>query len=229
MSISHRSRLGSPSTIHSAITFPIPPAPARPCAQNPHATKYPSTSVSPRQNSLSGVNPSGPLISFVTLISSIAGTRRRELLTISSNRSHSSSSVRPLKPGGICRAPDPVRAGTRARCRARTPHHQACPVLAEVDQQVRVAQRRQALSAAVTKRLRHQILVRHRDHRHADTRHATDLGAVHPARVHDQPRSMSPRSVRTPRTRPSSTSIPVTRAEVKIWHPPAARRRRARR
>ena len=105
MSMCHRSRLGSPSTIHSAITFPIPPAPARPWAQNPHATKNPSTSVSPRQNSLSGVNPSGPLISFVTLISSIAGTRFRELLTISSNRSHSSSSVRPLKSAGISSSP----------------------------------------------------------------------------------------------------------------------------
>ena len=35
-----------------------------------------ATSVSPRQNSLSGVKASGPLISLVTVISSIAGTRR---------------------------------------------------------------------------------------------------------------------------------------------------------
>ena len=40
--------------IHSAITSPIPPAPAKPCAQNPAATKNPRTSLSPRQNSLSG-------------------------------------------------------------------------------------------------------------------------------------------------------------------------------
>ena len=147
MSMSHRSRLGSPSAIHSAITFPIPPAPARPWAQNPHATKNPSTSVSPRQNSLSGVNPSGPLISLVTLISSIAGTRRRELLTISSNRSHSSSSVRPLKSGGISSSPSTPFGEERGRALVLVPaHHQAAGVLAEVDQQVRVAQRRQALS-----------------------------------------------------------------------------------
>jgi hypothetical protein len=29
---------GSPSTIHSAITLPMPPAPASPCAQKPAAT-----------------------------------------------------------------------------------------------------------------------------------------------------------------------------------------------
>src|SRR5438445_2042559 len=63
MSISHTSSDGSPSRIHSAICRPIPPAPARPCAQKPAATKNPPTSVSPRQNSLSGVNASGPLMS----------------------------------------------------------------------------------------------------------------------------------------------------------------------
>ncbi len=96
-----RSRLGSPSTIHSATTLPIPPAPARPWAQNPAQTKKPPTSVSPRQNSLSGVNASGPLISLVTVISSIAGTRRFEFSVISSKRSQSSSSSRPLKSCGI--------------------------------------------------------------------------------------------------------------------------------
>ncbi len=96
-----RSRDGSPSAIHSAITLPMPPAPASPWAQKPAATKRPPTSVSPRQNSLSGVKASGPLISLVTVISSIAGTRRFEFSTISSKRSQSSSSRRPLKSGGI--------------------------------------------------------------------------------------------------------------------------------
>ncbi len=96
-----RSSEGSPSAIHSAITLPMPPAPARPWAQNPAATKSPPTSVSPRQNSLSGVKASGPLISLVTVISSIAGTRRREFSTISVKRSQSSSSRRPLKSAGI--------------------------------------------------------------------------------------------------------------------------------
>ena len=101
MSISHTSSDGSPATIHSAITLPIPPAPASPWAQKPAATNRPRTSVSPRQNSLSGVNASGPLISRVTLTSSIAGTRLDELSAISSNRGQSSSSSRPLKSGGM--------------------------------------------------------------------------------------------------------------------------------
>ena len=96
-----RSICGSPLWIHSAITLPMPPAPASPCAQKPAATKNPRTSVSPRQNSLSGVNASGPLISRVTVSSSIAGTRRREFSVISSKRSQSSSSSRPLKSGGM--------------------------------------------------------------------------------------------------------------------------------
>ena len=114
-----RSRLGSPSAIHSAITFPIPPAPASPWAQKPAATKRPRTSVSPRQNSLSGVNASGPLISFVTLISSIAGTRRFEFSVISSKRSQSSSSRRPLKSGGM-RSKPPGPSGRKAGCECRS-------------------------------------------------------------------------------------------------------------
>ena len=113
-----RSSDGSPSTIHSAITLPIPPAPARPCAQNPAATKRPRTAVSPRQNSPSGVKASGPLISLVTLTSSIAGTRRREFSTISSKRSQSSSSRRPLKSGGIASRPPPPRSDHGAESRS---------------------------------------------------------------------------------------------------------------
>ena len=54
----------TPSTIHSATSCPIPPAPASPCAQNPAATQKPRTSDSPRMNSPSGVNASGPLMSL---------------------------------------------------------------------------------------------------------------------------------------------------------------------
>jgi hypothetical protein len=46
-------------------------------------------------------------MSFVTFTSSIAGTRLRELMTISSKRSQSSSSRRPLKSGGIWSSPRP--------------------------------------------------------------------------------------------------------------------------
>ena len=117
-SISQRSRLGSPSAIHSAITRPIPPAPASPWAQKPAATKKPRTSDSPRQNSLSGVNASGPLISFVILTSSITGTRRLEFSVISTKRSQSSSSRRPLKSGGIASrpaGPSGRKAGSESR------------------------------------------------------------------------------------------------------------------
>ena len=105
MSMCQRSSDGSPAAIHSAMTLPMPPAPASPWAQKPAATNRPPTSVSPRQNSLSGVNPSGPLTMRVTFTFSISGTRRRELATISSKRSQSSSSRRPLKSGGICSKP----------------------------------------------------------------------------------------------------------------------------
>ena len=96
----HRSRLGSPFTIHSATCQPMPPAPARPCAQNPAATQKPGTSDSPRMNSPSGVNASGPLNSFRTSAVSIAGTRSIEFVRISSNRSQSSGRSWASNPSG---------------------------------------------------------------------------------------------------------------------------------
>jgi hypothetical protein len=68
---------GVPSTIHSAITLPTPPAAARPCTQKPAATQQPATAVSPRMNSPSGVNASGPCTTFAMAASRSAGTRRR--------------------------------------------------------------------------------------------------------------------------------------------------------
>ena len=100
-SMCQTSRLGVPSTIHSATSFPIPPAPARPWAQKPAATQKPRTSVGPRMNSPSGVNASGPLISRTTSISSSAGTRRIAFSSSGSKRGQSSSSSLPLKSGGI--------------------------------------------------------------------------------------------------------------------------------
>jgi hypothetical protein len=94
------------------MTSPIPPAPAIPCAQNPAATKKPATSVSPRQNSLSGVNPSGPLIMDATPTSASAGTRTAAFSAISANRSQSGVSSLPLKSaGGTC----PGQAGADCR------------------------------------------------------------------------------------------------------------------
>ena len=105
MSISQTSSDGSPSAIHSAISLPIPPAPASPWAQKPAATKKPPTCDSPSRNSPSGVNASGPLISRVIVTSSITGTRLRALTVISSKRSQSSSSRRPLKSAGMASTP----------------------------------------------------------------------------------------------------------------------------
>ena len=95
-----RSRLGSPLTIHSAICQPMPPAPASPCAQKPAATQNPGTSDSPRMNSPSGVNASGPLNSLRTSACSIDGTRLIELVSSSSKRSQSSGSSCASKPSG---------------------------------------------------------------------------------------------------------------------------------
>ncbi len=71
-----------------------------PWAQNPAATKNPATSVGPRQNSLSGVNASGPLIAERTPVSPSTGTRIWAFSTISANRSQSGSSSLPLKSAG---------------------------------------------------------------------------------------------------------------------------------
>ncbi len=100
MSIFQVSKLGRPSTIHSASTRPTPPAPAIPWAQNPAATKKPATSLSPRMNSLSGVKASGPLRSWTMSASSTAGTRLQALAIRGAKRSQSSESRRLLKSSG---------------------------------------------------------------------------------------------------------------------------------
>ncbi len=83
ISMCHRSKLGSPSTIHSAITLPTPPAPEIPCAQNPQAAQKPFTSGdSPRINSPSGVNDSRPLTRLTNSTFRRVGTR----LTLPRNR-----------------------------------------------------------------------------------------------------------------------------------------------
>ena len=101
-------------------------------------------------------------------------------------------------------------------------HHEAGALLAEVDQQVGVAQRRQVLAGgALAERLRDEVLVRERDHRHAHAGQAADLGREHAAGVDDDLGLDRPHSVCTPRTRPSRTSIPVTRVCVKTCAPPS--------
>ena len=97
----HTSHSGRPSTIHSPITLPTPPAPASPCAHPPAATQKPGTSDSPSRKSASGVNASGPLKNIFTSTVSIAGTRRIAFSNSSCIRSQSSGSSFASKPSGM--------------------------------------------------------------------------------------------------------------------------------
>ena len=108
-----------------------------PWAQKPAATNSPRTSDSPRMNSLSGVKPSGPLMSRVIPASCMAGTRRTAPALISSKRGQSGASSLPLKSGGM---PSSDHGGRVALVAA---HHQAAHLRPEVDEVVRVAQLRQ--------------------------------------------------------------------------------------
>ena len=102
----HTSIGARPERIHSAITRPTPPAPAMPCAQNPAATKKPPTSgASPRMNSPSGVNASGPLIIVMTSARPIDGTRETACAIRSSNRSQSGARSLCVKSRGIPSSP----------------------------------------------------------------------------------------------------------------------------
>ena len=98
--------------IQSAIALPMPPAPAIPCAQKPAATKKPRTDDSPRMNSLSGVNASGPLINFITSPRSNGGTRAIAFCDSGSKRGQSSGSSRLLK--SMAMPESPQGAGLRS-------------------------------------------------------------------------------------------------------------------
>ena len=64
-------------------------------------------------------------------------------------------------------------------------HHEPAALLAEVDQVVGVAHRRDVRAVALAERLRDEVLVRHRHDRHAHAREPADLGREHAARVDD--------------------------------------------
>ncbi len=85
---------------------------------------------------------------------------------------------------------NPVELTVVKRPRSAAPlvaaHHQPRPLLAEVDQQIGVAQRREVLARGpLPERLRHEVLVRERDDRHADPGHPPEFGREHPAGVDD--------------------------------------------
>ena len=87
---------GWPSTIHSAITLPTPPAAASPCTQKPgRDPEAGDPAVSPRMNSPSGVNASGPFTTRAISASRSAGHPARAAAHDSSNRSRSGVEERP--------------------------------------------------------------------------------------------------------------------------------------
>ena len=90
-------------------------------------------------------------------------------------------------------------------------HDQAAALLAEVDQQVRVAQRREGLLAALAEGLRDEVLVGHRHDRYAHARHATDLRRVHAAGVDDHLGLDVARGRCAPAHAAALESMPVTR------------------
>ncbi len=76
--------------------------------------------------------------------------------------------------------------GPRQRLALVAAHDEAVDLLAVVDEQVRVAQRRQRRLAVLEHRLGHDVLVAHRHDRHAYADHARDLGGEHAAAVDDE-------------------------------------------
>ena len=74
----------------------------------------------------------------------------------------------------------------RARLSFVAPHHEPAAVLAEVDEQVGIAQRRERpCRVPVAEGLGDDVLVRHRDDRDAHARQPAELGGEHAARDHD--------------------------------------------
>ena len=98
--------------IHSAISLPMPPEPAMPCAQKPAATQKPATALSPRMNSPSGVKASGPLIKVTISASASSGTREIAASKSGAKRSQSGSSRRELK--SLAMPPRPQTDGLRS-------------------------------------------------------------------------------------------------------------------
>ena len=227
----HRSMPGSPSTIHSAITLPMPPAPAMPCAQKPAATKNPPTvglaeaELVVRRERLRPVDD----LPHARRRPS-PGTRTWELAVISSNRSQSSGSSRPLKSAGMA-SYDVGRRRSTARVPLVAAHDQAVDLLPEVDEQVGVAQGRQrpASRGRRGQRLGDDVLVRHRHDGMPHVDHPADLGGEHAAAVDDVSQSIVPgRCAPGSPGRASSVSIAEPGCAVRPARRPAARRPPAR-
>ena len=103
------------------------------------------------------------------------------------------------------------------------PHHQPSALLPEIDEQVRVAKRRQMESVpvypALAKRLGHEVLVGKRNHRHPHPSHPADLGRKHPAGVdHDLGLDIAPLGAHAA----DPTTVDVDGAHARVGEHPAA-------
>ena len=101
-------------------------------------------------------------------------------------------------------------------------HDQAFDLLPVVDEQVRVAQRRQRAGPGGEERLGDDVLVRHRHDRHPDADEAGDLGGEHAAAVdHHLALDVAAVGAHPRHPAPVSVVIAVTRVRCAILAPPA--------
>ena len=169
------------------MTFPIPPAPARPCAQNPAATKKPATSRFAQAELVVGRERLGAVDQLRDLR---VLHRRHADLRVLGDLLEAVGLVleKPAVEVGrdLVEAAGSVGKERRLRVVLVAAHDEPLAVLAVVDEKVGVAQGGEALARrALADRLRHHVLVGHRDHGNTHAGEAADLGRVHPARVHD--------------------------------------------
>ena len=181
-----RSSDGSPSTIHSAITLPTPPAPASPCAQNPAATNRPAHRRLAEAELAVGRERLRPVDQPRHLH---VLHRRHALARVDDDLLEAVPVV--LEQAAVEVGRDLVQAAAAVAQRPRrgvalvAAHHQPAALLAEVDQQVGIAHRRQGLVTALAEGLRDEVLVRERDHGDAHAGEPADLRREHAARVDD--------------------------------------------
>ncbi len=177
---------GSPSTIHSAISLADAAGPGdavrAESGGDEEARRPPSRRGRTR---CPGVNASGPLIIWRT--PDLAHDRHaalrvgRDLL-----EARPVLGQQPAVEVGGHRVVAARRRRPRRGVALVAAHQQPVHLLPEVDEQVRVAQRRQRGLVAGPERFGDQVLVRHRDDRDADAGQPADLGGEHAAAVdHD--------------------------------------------
>ena len=158
----------------------------------------------------------------MTSASTSAGTTCCPASAIGAKRSQSGSSSRVVERRG-----DAAVEAPRDRVALVPTDDHPADLLAEVDETVGVAHRRQIDEARAAGRSGDRVLVGHRHDRHVDAGQASDLVAVDPAGVDhdlalDATLGRSRRPVTRRRPAVSTTPIAVTRVPVAISTPPCA-------